>query len=253
MADTPKIEWGSREIKGPTHSYRERLMLQRLLNHTDSGIALDAGCGTGSLAIELTERGFRVYGIEYSFAGLRHLAQKADLRGLRSVISIAQSTAEIIPFRSNFFDAIVCGEVLEHLEDDSAAVAGFRRMLKPGGICFVTVPANPDLWTFCDEYAGHYRRYTKEALTELFESNGFRLLRLDNWGFPLGRLYQRFVFRPYMRRQQGRKPSQGLPTGQRSRSIDALTPLVAAVFRLDNLFLWGDWGVGYLLTAQREA
>jgi SAM-dependent methyltransferase len=252
MADTPKIEWGSREIKGPTHSYRERLMLKRLLIHTDSGTVLDAGCGTGSLAVELAERGFRVYGIEYSFAGLRHLAQKADRGGLRSVISVAQATAEIIPFRSSSFDAIVCGEVLEHLANDSAAVAGFRRMLKPGGICVVTVPANPDLWTFCDEYAGHFRRYTKDGLTKLFESNGFRVLRLDSWGFPLGRLYQRFVFRPYMRRQQERKSAQGTVPGQRNRSMDVLASLVAALFRLDNLFLWGNWGVGFLLTAQRE-
>ncbi len=163
-----RIRWGSTDIKGPVHIYRERLILNRLSRYASRGAALDAGCGTGSFAISLARKGFLVFGIDLSMEGLRQLRQKAIAEGVSQVVTEVQSDVEVIPFRDNSFDVIVCGEVLEHLVDDKSAVTDFHRVLKPGGVCIVTVPANPALWSCCDEYAGHYRRYTKEGLINLF-------------------------------------------------------------------------------------
>jgi SAM-dependent methyltransferase len=164
----------------------------------------------------------------------------------------AQADAERIPFIDESFDAVLCGEVLEHLADDAAAVAGFRRVLKPGGLCIVTVPAWPRLWTFCDDYAGHHRRYGRDALVTLFESSGLRVLYVGNWGFPLIRLYQRFVFRPYVRRQEtAGATSIVAPRRVPSSLAHMAMSITSYLFALDNLFLWTRWGVGLVLIAEK--
>jgi 2-polyprenyl-3-methyl-5-hydroxy-6-metoxy-1,4-benzoquinol methylase len=249
-----RIRWGSAEIKGPVHTYRERLMLTCLQQYVTEGAVLDAGCGTGSLVLALMEKGFKVVGLEQSIDGLRWLLQKANSAGRR--VTVVQSNVESIPFRRNTFDAIMCGEVLEHLSDDATAVANFYRVLKPGGVCVVTVPANPQMWSFCDEYAGHQRRYTQAELTRLFISNGFQVLDVENWGFPLIRLYQRFVFRPYIwyQRRKGLKRSAStLSSANRKGLVDIVAHLAALAFSIDNFFLRSHQGVGFLLVAQKLA
>ncbi len=71
------------------------------------------------------------------------------------------------------YDTVVMVNVLEHIEDDAAAVAGLHRMLKPGGTLLVFVPAMPFLFSRLDEVVGHYRRYTKDVLTRCLAEAGF--------------------------------------------------------------------------------
>lgn len=232
--------------------YRERLMLRCLRQRLASGDVLDAGAGTGSLAISVRESGFRVCALERSLAGLKALIRRARREDSSPSLLAAQADAERIPFIDASFDAVLCGEVLEHLADDAAAVAGFYRVLKPGGICIVTVPAWPKLWTFCDDYAGHYRRYARDALVALFESSGLRILYVGNWGFPLIRLYQRFVFRPYVRRQEtAGATSIVAPRRVPSSLAHIAMSITSFLFAVDNLFLWSRWGVGLVLIAEK--
>jgi ubiquinone/menaquinone biosynthesis C-methylase UbiE len=240
------IEWGSAEIHGPVHDYRERLILHLLKRHLQGRRVLDAGCGTGSLVCKLLDLGLDAWGVDGSFLGLRFLTSKAQ-----TLDTAAQADVGRIPFSSAAFDAIVCGEVLEHLQDDALAVRGFFRLLKDDGICVITVPAHPELWSCADDLAGHQRRYTRASLRELFESNGFRVLSFHSWGFPLIRFYQRFFFRGYVRRTQTASTGTGLAA--RSIAWNWGIAFVSWLFSFDNLFLWSDWGVGYLVVAQKIA
>jgi 2-polyprenyl-3-methyl-5-hydroxy-6-metoxy-1,4-benzoquinol methylase len=61
-------------------------------------------------------------------------------------------------------DAIVLHDVLEHIEDDAAAVAHLDDLLADGGMVILSVPALPRLYGLHDELLGHYRRYTKRTL-----------------------------------------------------------------------------------------
>ncbi len=80
------------------------------------------------------------------------------------------------------------------MQEDRKVVREFNRVLKLGGICVVTVPINPELWDLWDEMAGHIKRYKKQELIELFEGNGFKIEKLNFWGFLLMRFYHRTIF-----------------------------------------------------------
>jgi ubiquinone/menaquinone biosynthesis C-methylase UbiE len=64
-------------------------------------------------------------------------------------------------------------DVLEHVEHDYLALAEARRVLRPGGVLVVTVPAHPWLWSSHDRFLHHYRRYRGEDLRARLEEAGF--------------------------------------------------------------------------------
>jgi hypothetical protein len=69
--------------------------------------------------------------------------------------------------------------VLEHIEDDAAAVRRFRSVLPENGRLVILVPALPALHGSIDDAIGHYRRYTPRTLTRVIEANGFSLESLE--------------------------------------------------------------------------
>lgn len=75
-------------------------------------------------------------------------------------------------YRSMRFDLITSLDVIEHIEDDHHAVGAMMHMLRPGGWLVITVPALPKLWTRHDDINKHYRRYTRDSLTQLLEPHG---------------------------------------------------------------------------------
>jgi SAM-dependent methyltransferase len=114
---------------------------------------LDAGTGTGANLRLLRAAGFtNVTGLDFSPEAIRHCAEK----GLGTV---QQGDLCALPFGDDRFDLVLATDVLEHLDDDAAALAEIRRVLKPGGTALVTVPAFPSLWGLQDEVAHHRRRY----------------------------------------------------------------------------------------------
>ena len=72
-------------------------------------------------------------------------------------------------------------DLLEHLDDDDAAVAEVHRVLKPTGTYLVAVPADPRLWSEHDEAVDHVRRYTREGLLDLLQRGGFEVTDVRSW------------------------------------------------------------------------
>ena len=83
--------------------------------------------------------------------------------------------AERAALRARAVDAIVCLDVLEHLDDDAGLVRCFHDILPPGGTLFVKVPACPWLFGTLDEESDHRRRYTKRGLVSVVRSAGFEV------------------------------------------------------------------------------
>ena len=249
--------WGEREIKGPVHLFRERLLLRSFRPMLPSGRVLDAGCGSGSLAMELCRLGYDVEAVEQSAEFVNMVRERIASMGMESSLSVQSGSVTSLPFDDEFFDGLVSGEVLEHLAPESggdeAAVAEFRRVLRPGGACVISVPLNPDLWDESDEW-GRPRKTVHEGRIScpLRRKRVYRQCD-ENLGFPLGRLYHRALFGPWLRR------TSGVPSGEVDGRADTkaasnrfLVGMVAGVLRFDELFSKCSWGRGIVLSAVKS-
>lgn len=118
--------------------------------------------------------GWNVTGIDNSPRAIKMCREK----GLTNIIVMDAAQPAFPP---NGFDVIIASDILEHLEDDLAALVKWNTILKPHGklICFV--PAFSFLWSYHDEVNGHYRRYTKRQISKCMIDSGFRIIRSTYW------------------------------------------------------------------------
>ncbi len=130
---------------------------------------LDAGCGSGRNMVELARHG-TVTGIELSETSVAIARERAVGE------AISGSVLEM-PFPDDSFDFAVSLDVIEHLEDDLAALTELRRTIVPGGALLVTVPAYQWLWSGHDEINHHHRRYSRRSLQSVAEAAGWRQAR----------------------------------------------------------------------------
>ncbi|HEY0831242.1 MAG TPA: class I SAM-dependent methyltransferase [Candidatus Dormibacteraeota bacterium] len=141
---------------------------QRYSTRTDLQI-LDAGCGTGLMLQELAPFG-TVEGVDISDEALQFCRK----RGLDNV---RHADVTQLPFPDEQFDVVTALDVLEHLDDDTAAMREFRRVLKPGGRVFVFAPAHRWLWSLQDEVSHHKRRYVRRTLSDVVMDAGLEIER----------------------------------------------------------------------------
>ena len=134
--------------------------------------ALDIGCGTGMNLEHLVATIPQVKGLEMSEEAIRFSRQR--LPG----VEILQGS---LPDNALYerFDLITLFDVLEHIENDDAALRAIRKMLSSQGRLVLTVPAHMYLWTEHDELFHHKRRYTAANLRAVLEKTGYRIERLS--------------------------------------------------------------------------
>ena len=153
---------------------------------------LEAGCGNGA-NLKLLAR----FGAVSAFE-----PDETDLgRAKRRDIGIVRSgrLPDGVPFDGERFDVVLSLDVIEHVQDDVAALAALCARLGTGGRLVVTVPAFPFLWGEHDVRNGHHRRYTRMTLRRVLEDSGFRIDRLTHFNtllFPAVALV-RLLGRPF--------------------------------------------------------
>lgn len=138
---------------------------------------LDLGCGAGRHAFEAARRGAEVVALDSDHSELRQVtaiaAAMTDAGELQTPASItaAAGDATAMPAGDNSFDIVIAAEVLEHIPGDQRALQEVARVLRPGGIAAITVPAwLPErvCWALSDDYhnvpGGHVRIFTRREL-----------------------------------------------------------------------------------------
>lgn len=148
---------------------------------------LDIGCGFGRHSYEALRRGATVVASDYSLAELvdvdRTIAAMDAGGELPEGVAGGSCNADVtrLPYPDGAFDRVIASEVLEHVDDDDAALSELVRVLRPGGVLAATVPATlPEkvCWSISDEYhapkavGGHVRIYRRGELVERMEAAG---------------------------------------------------------------------------------
>jgi SAM-dependent methyltransferase len=131
---------------------------------------LDCGCGTGGMVSQLARRG-RAVGVDLSAEALR----LARTRGA----AVARADLRALPFADATFDCLTSFDVIYHrwVSDDGAAVREMARVLRPGGLLLLRVPALNALWGAHDEAVHSRHRYTRGEVRRLLARSGLEVLR----------------------------------------------------------------------------
>ncbi len=165
---------------------RRRLeMIIRAAGERVSGHVLEDGCGVGMYVEQLSRLGGQVVGLEYDFERAAEAAQRSP--------EILNAAGEQLPFPSGSFDFVLSHEVIEHVQDDRAAICEMVRVLRPHGRVALFCPNRgypfethgiywkgrysfgnklfvnylPRIWR--DRLAPHVRAYSYRDLERLFE------------------------------------------------------------------------------------
>lgn len=232
---------------GPRHSWRVDLLARWILSRAPPGVVVDAGCGFGTLAVRLALAGRSV--AAFDLDPRRVAAARAEARhaGVATQVWLVRADVARMPFADASAAAVAFGEVLEHVADDAAAGIEAARALSDGGVLALTVPAGPERFGAVDRRAGHVRRYDKAALGRLITATGLTIEVLRGWGFPFGRLYDRWVQRPALA-ARGARSRAAL---RRIGAAHGVAGLWWRLFDLDEHIPAGSRGSGWLLVARK--
>jgi 2-polyprenyl-3-methyl-5-hydroxy-6-metoxy-1,4-benzoquinol methylase len=139
---------------------------------------LEIGCGIGTMSQRLLDVADEVVAMEPN----RYCASRTrELLGAHPRFTMHECLLEECDpseLASHRFDTVYCSNVLEHIEDDAAALRTFRDVIVPGGKVLIFVPAIPAAYGPLDAELGHHRRYTKATLGRAFREAGLPLLTL---------------------------------------------------------------------------
>jgi SAM-dependent methyltransferase len=240
---------GKLQDYGPRFISRSRL-IRRLVRAIRPNRTLDIGCGSGLITKVLAEASAEVVAVDVSDQAIAvSRAALGEATNVRLMVADVFQPRDAIGDWRGSFDLVVLSEVLEHIPDDEGALGTVWELLGEKGQLLLTVPGDPKLWNVEDERAGHVRRYTREELRRKLQKNGFQILRMVNWGFPITRWLYLLEVSLLLRRRPSRGRAKGLPL---LLPLLALArPLFAVLADIESLISGLDRGVGYVVLARK--
>lgn len=244
----------------PPRFLLRRARVLRMLGGGPLGKLLEVGCGAGALLHEMAGSSDEAVGIETSRQA-RSIAEAIALCG-GGKQHVVDAPAD---GWNSTFDLICAFEVLEHIENDHAALQVWVNWLRAGGRICISVPAHRSRWNAGDEWAGHWRRYDRGDVERLVGSAGLELERVECYGFPLGNITEAYGAR-YYRQMLAEKAATASRAEATSQSGVDRTYYLRRFHRMDSLIGRGalrvatllqsmamgtDLGCGYLVLARK--
>jgi SAM-dependent methyltransferase len=214
-----------------------RQVVKRLLSKIGQTgpVAIELGCGTGTLLDDLEMRFERVLAVD----GYSRLLADAEAASKHS--ELYQSEICATPLPAGNADLIVMLDVIEHVDPD-ALLAEAYRLARRGGKLLIAAPAAPCLWSGMDVAAGHRCRYTRALLETELSRNGWQ---------PLGTTYYQALLFPllWLRVKLGLRTTGGLersPPGWLDRVLGLVNAMEIQVSKLlpmpfgSSIFVWAE-------------
>ena len=178
--------WGDMQRYGPVHRHHRRIFHEMLRDVDASGIGsiVEFGCGEASNLVSVGQRfpNAELYGFDISETALQRA--RSHVKGRFSLLDIQKEA----PNRR--FDLSICSDVLEHLEDDVAAIEHIHEVTNR----YALISTLQGRMRAFEKQIGHLRNYKRGELQRLLASAGFEIAKVIEWGFPLySPLYRDFL------------------------------------------------------------
>lgn len=166
--------------------YQDKIRYDAILKYLPktAHTILDLGCGDGYLSYLLSKQGKKVTGADLSQKRLQKFEHKAKLHNIFRV----QTDVTKAGLAADAFDAIICSEVIEHIEHFEEVLNEAFRLIKPDGYFLVTVPYKEYIKTIVCPHCqrafnqdGHFHRFEKENLTQALKAAGFKILKTETF------------------------------------------------------------------------
>jgi SAM-dependent methyltransferase len=195
-----------------------RRALERIERHAPVGDLCDLGCWVGFLLSEAERRGWRVAGVEPSRFGVAYASERLGLDVQEASISTAS-----LPEGS--FDAVIMGDVIEHLPDPAGALRRAAALLRRRGVVYLTLPdagsaaaraLGARWWSVLPTHV-HY--FTAQSLARLLERTGFAV----EWS---GTAPKAFSVSYYLERLEGYSPPVAAAAVAAARAVGVADRLV---------------------------
>lgn len=203
---------------------------------------LDIGCGTGYILSHLKRFG-QVYGVDIAPVSISYCQR----RGIKKVFLVKPDRP--YPFKRNFFDLVTCLDVLEHVQDDTRALANIFRIMAPGGRLVIFVPAFNFLWSGLDDESRHFRRYTKSELKNRLESCGFQLEKISYFNYLF--FFPILIVRLFQRTPLGKKITWGYGLNVRPKILNSFLTTVFTFDVKSSTWLSLPFGVSLFAIARK--
>jgi SAM-dependent methyltransferase len=220
----------------------------RTLLPRDARSVLEVGCGEGGVGFRLAER--------YDYVGVEPDPESCAVARSR-ITSGHVHCGDISAVAGERFDVVCAFEVLEHIDDDRAAVTEWCQHLNPGGHLVLSVPAHPHRFGASDEAVGHHRRYEVGGLRGLLQEAGLTDVHVLLYGVPLGYALESVRNRVLARRttdtsREQRTAASGRLLQPRNNVVAATVAAGVAPFALVQR-AFPNHGVGIVARARRPA
>ena len=179
--------YGRNDYLSPITIKRYHELLDKLEKFRKTNRILDVGCGIGYFLEVAKERGWEVYGTEYTDRAIEICEEKG--------ITMKQGKLDPTDFEPESFDVITSFEVLEHINNPIEENLNFYKLLRKGGLVYLTTPNFNSLLRYrlkerydVITYPEHLSYYTPKTLNKLYTNCGFKKLKIQTTGISLTRL-----------------------------------------------------------------
>ena len=170
MASTYALEDQERMARARNYfAWQGRLVTRELGRRV-----VEVGCGIGNFTGALLDRDM-VIALDRDPNCTDRLRERYPNRTNLHVVTCDAGNYAFSELAGLRLDSCVCLNVLEHIQDDLAVVAGIASILMPGGVIVLLLPAFPSLFGPIDKNLGHHRRYTRQSIGSLAAAAGLRI------------------------------------------------------------------------------
>lgn len=160
--------------------FRNSNLRKLVLKYARGANALEIGCGTGHLSLDLLKRDFSVVAIDI-LPEMVEFAKLTTKRYQQQIQILNLKAEEIHKLKSQKFDLVVCVDVLEHIQSDIQVLRKIHDILKEEGRLLLVVPALKFLYGIRDREIGHFRRYSRTEIQQKMTQCEFIIKKTRYW------------------------------------------------------------------------